>query len=81
MKIQHGTGTVETFDPVSGVASVHIENPCDTTVNLHTGAFFSGRHARFPNSGDTVLVKLQELDTKELVAVAAWLTHKEVSTK
>lgn len=67
-----GIGTIETVDRATGVARVHLSDPCDQWANLHVGAFFSGRTARLPLEGDRVRVQFQQLP-EGLVVLAARL--------
>ena len=72
-----GIGTIETVDRMTGIARVHLTDPCDQMASLHVGAFFSGRTARLPVEGDKVRVQFQH-SPEGLVVLAARLVDNQV---
>lgn len=57
-KTQEVRGRVTSFDGRRGVASIDIDG--GGTKSLPAGAFFSGRSARLPLTGDDVAVRLRD---------------------
>ena len=76
MSTKHLVGTVESFNAVTGMAHLKLVNQKPASAEFHMGAFFSGRSARTPESGDKVKVQLQKGSTGDWVVVVARLADK-----
>jgi hypothetical protein len=63
-------GIITAFDPGTGIASVTLQKPKGTQAELHMGAFFSGRSARPPSTGDKVTLSVKDSPEGVVVLVA-----------
>jgi hypothetical protein len=63
-----GNGRVTRFDPARGVAEVRLTG--GTVAEMHAAAFLSGRPARLPTVGESVVARVSESDGRVVVVVA-----------
>lgn len=67
--ITHVEGTVRAYDSVTGIANVEVRGVQIKEVQMHIGAFYSGRLARAPRAGDEVVVEIGQSRQGKQIAV------------
>lgn len=60
------TGVVESYDATRGVARVKVAS-LGRMINMHTGAFISGRPNRHPSPGETIYATVQRTDKQYII--------------